>query len=109
MADEANSVSHWIRLQTGDVPIVWRSDGREYNPDLIVVETDGTHWLVEAKMDKEMSSEEVLAKRKAALVWTNIVNASEAVEDKWGYVLVSETDIEQARGSWVALKQLDTA
>jgi type III restriction enzyme len=56
-----------------------------------------------------MSSEEVLAKRKAALVWTNIVNASEAVEDKWGYVLVSETDIEQARGSWVALKQLDTA
>ncbi|MDQ1695954.1 MAG: hypothetical protein QOJ03_1307, partial [Frankiaceae bacterium] len=35
------------------------SESRQYNPDLVVVETDGTHWVVEVKMDKELTSEEV--------------------------------------------------
>ena len=57
-------------------------------------------------VDKEMEAPDVVGKREAASRWANHVNASGAVEDRWGYLLVSETDIETARGSWAALKAL---
>jgi type III restriction enzyme len=104
--DEADDVSFWMRLQRGDLPILWTSAGREYNPDFIVVETDDAHWVVEVKMDKEMTSEDVKGKREAALRWANWVNASPGVDDHWGYLLVSETDVKTAKGSWPALKLL---
>ena len=44
-----------VRLQVDDLPILW-AEGRDYNPDFIVVDSDGTHWVVEVKMDKEMIS-----------------------------------------------------
>ena len=47
----------WVRLQTGDLPILW-SGAREYNPDFIAVDTDDTHWVIEVKMDKEMRTAE---------------------------------------------------
>lgn len=109
IAEDADEVEYWVRLQVGDLPIVWRSDGREYNPDLIVVETDDHHWLVEVKADKDVTSVEVEGKRRAAQRWVNHVNASGLVKSPWGYLLVSETDIEQARHSWPVLKQLGLA
>ncbi len=30
--DEDISVQAWLRLHTGDLPIVWAADGRQYNP-----------------------------------------------------------------------------
>lgn len=47
--------TRWVRLQIGDLPILWTSV-REYNPGFIAVDQDGTHWIVEVKMDKEMES-----------------------------------------------------
>jgi type III restriction enzyme len=35
--------------------------GQQYNPDLLVIETGGTHWIVEVKMNKEMTSADVQA------------------------------------------------
>lgn len=104
--DDAPAVAHWLRLQTGDLPILWSSAGRDYNPDLVVVETDGTHWLVEVKMDKEMTSAEVQAKRNAAQRWANHVNADQAAGARWRYLLVAERDIADAKESWSALKSL---
>lgn len=104
--DPDNEVSFWLRLQKGDLPILWTSGGREYNPDFIVVETDSAHWVVEVKMDKEMTSPDVVGKREAALRWANWVNASPDVAKHWGYLLVSETDVKTAKGSWPALKRL---
>ncbi|MFV1991355.1 MAG: hypothetical protein ACC652_11520, partial [Acidimicrobiales bacterium] len=77
--------------------------------DFIVIESDESHWVVEVKMDKEVSSDEVVAKRQAAQKWANYVNADEKVDVTWRYLLVSETDIEQAKGSWEALKGLGKA
>lgn len=37
------------------------AERRQYNPDFIVIETDGTHWIVVVKMDKEVESEDVQA------------------------------------------------
>ncbi len=109
MVDGDGGVSLWVRLHIGELPILWNSMGQEYNPDLIVVDSDGTHWVVEVKMDKEMSSEDVKGKREAAMRWANYVTADDKVAVTWQYLLVSEADVETAKGSWSALKKLGGA
>jgi type III restriction enzyme len=66
------------------------------------VEAAGTHWLIEAKMDKELESVDVKGKESAALRWANHVSDKTGVP--WRYALVGETDIANARGSWAALR-----
>jgi len=102
--DEADDITSWARLHTGELPILWNGFGQTYNPDFIVVEGDDRHWVVEIKMDKEMASPDVAAKREAAQRWANHVNADERVEATWGYLLLSERDVEMSRGSWGALR-----
>jgi len=109
MVDDERSVACWVRLHIKELPILWSSAGQEYNPDLIVIQKDGTHVIVETKMDREMTSGDVQSKREAALRWANHVSASAKVATQWRYLLVSETDINTAKGSWVALKKLGGA
>jgi len=45
----------------------------------------------------------VQAKRRAAREWASLVNADERVSERWGYLLVSETDLRQAKDDWRAL------
>lgn len=104
LEDEA-VITMWLRLQTGDVPILW-TGAREYNPDFIAVAQDDTHWIIEVKMDKEVSSADVQGKREAARRWANYVSSDEKVGTCWRYLLASETDIKTAKGSWDALKAL---
>lgn len=105
--DNDPSVVVWARLHRGDIPIMWTIEGREYNPDLVVIEEmDGarTCWLVETKMNREMTSAEVIAKRRAALTWANTVNNSGQANGRWRYLLLSEDDVADAAGSWTHMK-----
>jgi len=104
MVDDDDTVRCWVRLHIGELPIPWRSTGQEYHPDLIVIENDGTHWIVEVKMDREMTSADVREKGVAARRWVNYVNDSGKVDSIWKYLLVSEKDVEDAKGSWKTLK-----
>jgi type III restriction enzyme len=106
IVDDDGAVTAWVRLHVGELPILWNGQGQEYNPDLLVIDADGTHWLVETKMDKEMETQAVQGKREAALRWTNHVNADHEVSNPWHYLLVSEADVKTAKGSWLALKKL---
>jgi type III restriction enzyme len=106
MVDGDDAIKYWVRLQTGDLPIAWTDKGRQYNPDFIVRDKAGDDWLVEVKMDKEAKSEEVQAKREAAKRWVNRVNNSRKFPNKWHYLLVTETDVNTAKGSWAAVRQL---
>lgn len=108
MIDADTGVTCWVRLHIGELPILWTSGGQQYNPDFIVIEGEGTHWVVEVKMDKEMTAEDVLGKRDAAKRWANHVSANESVAATWRYLLVSEWDVTSAKGSWPALKGLGT-
>lgn len=102
--DDADEIAFWVRLNPGDLPILWQNDGREYNPDFIAAEVEGTHWLVEAKMDKELESWDVKEKESAAQRWASYVSVN--TDTQWRYLLVGEAEIETAHGSWGALKQL---
>jgi type III restriction enzyme len=102
--DGAAEITCWVRLHTGELPILWNGFGQEYNPDFLAVEADGRHWVIEIKMDKEMATPDVRGKREAAQRWANHVNADERVEAKWGYLLLSESDVEMSKGSWAALR-----
>ncbi len=106
MVDNDGTVACWVRLHIKELPILWNSGGQQYNPDLIVIDNDGTHWVVETKMNKEMEAEDVLGKREAAVRWAQHVSASADVDVTWRYLLVSEADIATAKGSWEALKKL---
>ncbi len=48
----------------------------------------------------------VLEKRDAAKRWANHVSADEKVGATWRYLLISETDVRTARGSWEVLRCL---
>ena len=104
LLDDADEVEAWLRLQRGDLEIRW--DGGTYNPDFIAIDTDGVHWVIEVKSDKDLPTDTVQAKRKAAQRWANHVTSSEAVSVEWRYLLASESDIAQAKGAWSALKKL---
>lgn len=104
--DDAKEVAYWMRLQRGDLPILWHGSGREYNPDFIAVDTGDVHWVVEVKMNKEMGSDEVQSKREAAIRWSQHVNADAKVTDTWRYLLISEDHVKTAKGSWLALRGL---
>lgn len=107
--DKSENVTVWARLHIKDVPITWTSDGREYNPDFIVAEKVGDttiYWLVETKMNKEMSSEEVQAKKRAAKTWTNTVTSSGMTDGAWKYLLLSEINVADARGDWGRMKAM---
>jgi len=106
MIDEDAGVACWVRLHIGELPILWNSAGQEYNPDFIVIDAEGAHWVVEVKMDKEMDTATVKGKRDAARRWANYVTADESVGVPWRYLLASEADVETAKGSWPALKRL---
>jgi type III restriction enzyme len=104
--DAAEEIAYWIRLQRGDLPILRHGSGREYNPDFIAVDTEDVHWIVEVKMNKEMTSTEVQGKRDAAIRWSQHVNADPKVTETWHYLLVSEDHVKTAKGSWMALRGL---
>jgi type III restriction enzyme len=106
MVDGDEAIACWVRLHIKELPILWNSGGQQYNPDLIVIETKRSHWIVEVKMAKEMQAEDVLGKREAAMRWANHVSASDEVKTTWRYLLVSDDDVATAKGSWEALKKL---
>jgi type III restriction enzyme len=106
LLDDSDEIVVWVRLQTGDLPILWTSGGREYNPDFVAIDAAEDHWVIEVKMDKEMASADVVGKRDAARRWANYVNADPSVHKRWHYLLVSESDVSRAKASWEALRKL---
>jgi type III restriction enzyme len=105
--DPQNPIEWWVRLLANDLPIMINDQTGRYNPDFIAIDSNGTHWVVETKKDDDMASDAVVAKREAARLWANTVNANRPDgTPEWRYVLASEADVDQAGGSWNALLKL---
>lgn len=106
--DNAPGVRVWARLHRNDTPIQWNSAGQAYNPDIVVIEDVDDQrvcWLVETKRNSEIQSGEVQAKRQAAKTWANTVNGLlPDSSEEWRYLLLSEDDVADAKGSWGQMK-----
>jgi len=106
MFEASPGVKAWVRIDAS-VPLrityLMGAVQREYEPDFVVIDDAGVHWIVEGKADTEMTDAVVLAKRDAAIAWVTTVNAAANVSQKWGYILASEAVIASA-GNWSALK-----
>lgn len=100
LIDETSSMRVWVRLHPRDFEI--RYGGGTYNPDFLAAE-NGDRWVIEAKADRDLATMNVQSKRRAAQEWANHVNADARVGERWGYLLVSETDLRQAKDDWGAL------
>src|SRR5439155_17356317 len=87
----------------GDLPLPWQGDERVYNPDFVVVDTDGALWVIETKADDTAEDADVRAKREAAMQWAAHVSA--LTGEPWSYLFVTESDIATVRESGSALKQ----
>ncbi|CAM8656463.1 SF2_C_EcoAI-like domain containing protein [Acidimicrobiia bacterium] len=106
LLDSSPGVKAWVRIdQTVPLRITYLIGAiqREYEPDFIVIDDDGVHWIVEGKSDKEMTDPTVIAKTDAARAWVTTVNSSASVSQKWGYVLANESVIDAA-SNWAGIK-----
>jgi type III restriction enzyme len=100
LIDGDTKIDVWARLHINDLPIRW--DGGTYNPDFLVAAgTD--RWVIETKADRDLQTDSVQGKRQAAARWANHVTAADEVHERWHYLLVGETDLNQARDDWDAL------
>ncbi len=104
--DVSPGVKAWVRIDQS-VPLrinyLMGAIQREYEPDFIVIDDAGVHWIVEGKSDIEMTNPVVIAKADAARAWVVAVNASDNVSQKWGYILANESVI-AAASNWNAIK-----
>lgn len=104
MLDNADEIEVWARIERGDLPILWDGADRTYTPDLLAIDTNGGHWVIEVKSDRDLPTKEVQEKRNAAVTWANSVTADTNV--KWEYLLVAERDLADAKGSWNRLRSI---
>lgn len=104
--EQSASVKAWVRVDdTVPLRISYLSGAvqRQYEPDFIVIDSEGVHWIVEGKRDSDMTSPVVIAKRDAAEAWVKTVNASDEVHETWAYLLASES-VCAAASSWDGVK-----
>ena len=70
--EASGDVRAWIRINDTvplRIPYHVSAIQRQYEPDFIVIDGQGTYWIVEGKADSEMTSNTVIAKRDAARDW----------------------------------------
>lgn len=104
--EKSAPVKAWVRIdETVPLRITYLAGAvqRQYEPDFIVIDDAGVHWIVEGKRDVDMASPVVIAKRVAAAAWVKTVNGSDEVHETWAYLLASES-VCSAATSWEALK-----
>jgi type III restriction enzyme len=102
LIDETDAVTRWARLHTGELVVPWRDIN--YNPDFAVEDVEGAFWLVETKADRDMEHPDVLAKKAGAEDWARRV--SDETGKRWRYLLVGESQLKAANGSWSLLVKL---
>lgn len=86
------NVLKWLRPVPNQFNIYWANGSKRYEPDFIVETTD-TIYMCETKMEKEVDSDDVQAKAKAACEFCS--RASEYTENNgskpWKYVIIPHT------------------
>lgn len=87
----------WKRLYPNDNAMVYYTPRSRYIPDFVVLDTNGTYWIIEGKAAKGRDEDIVQKKRLAAERVIRKLFEHPAYEGQsWGYLLAYEDDIAQA-------------
>ncbi|MGW7397277.1 DEAD/DEAH box helicase [Streptomyces cyaneofuscatus] len=100
--DASPGVQWWLRNYDPGPIWIERDNGRKYYPDFIVLDAEGTYWVVEGKANDRANDPEVLEKRRAAEDWARFVR-DYGDFGTWRYIFATEKIIKDARGSWESL------
>ncbi len=100
--DASPSVQWWLRNYDPGPIWIERDNGKKYYPDFIVLDAEGTYWVVEGKANDRANDPEVLEKRRAAEDWARFVR-DYAEFGTWRYIFATEKIIKDAKGSWESL------
>lgn len=89
-------VTRWLRPASSQFNIYWSNGSRRYDPDF-VVETDKVIYMVETKAAKDVTADDVQAKKRAAETYCE--NASEYTKANggkpWKYVLLAHDKVDR--------------
>ena len=87
--EQDRDVDKWLRPADGQFEIWWAHNSRRYNPDF-VVETKNAIYMVETKMQKDIESDEVKKKAKAAIHYCSHASKFTLENGKkpWTYILI---------------------
>jgi hypothetical protein len=53
LLDDASDLETWLRLQVGELPILWADGKQQYNADFVVIEATDDRWAIEVKADNQ--------------------------------------------------------
>lgn len=100
LLDEARDhIKRWVRLhRTDGVEVIYHD--QRYYPDFAAEDANGVYWLIETKADRDLTDEQVQAKKAAAEEWTQFATDSADTAHTWHYLLVGETHLTNANGNW---------
>jgi type III restriction enzyme len=100
--DSSPSVQWWLRNYDNGPMWIERDNGKKYFPDFIVLDVEGTYWVVEGKANDRANDPEVLEKKRAAEDWARFVR-DDGRFGVWRYIFATEKIIKDAHGSWESL------
>ncbi|GAB3946451.1 DEAD/DEAH box helicase [Corynebacterium tapiri] len=99
-----DEVKWWTRIYRSDRASIAYTPMSDYVPDFVVLDTQGTYWIIEGKGDDKKDDKIVEKKMDAAnQLLRKLINYQEFEGQKWGYVLAFESDI-KAVNSFSALR-----
>ena len=92
------NVLKWLRPAYNQFNIMWNRAGDRYEPDF-VVETNDTIYMVEIKQDREIMSDEVQNKKKAALKYCEDATEYNKANGKkdWKYIIIPGSEVKFSR------------
>lgn len=95
--DDDPKIVWWKRIYEHEGAQVAYTTRNNYIPDFVVLDSDGTHWIIEGKSEQGRDDEIVAAKGDAAAAAINrIVSHKSFQGQSWGYLIAFESDIRVA-------------
>lgn len=97
-------VLKWLRPVPQQFNIYWDNGSKRYEPDFIV-ETENKIFMIETKAYKDINTEEVQAKKKAAQTYCKLASKYVATHGgkPWEYVIISHTYVDRTHDFFYVL------
>ncbi|MGO2166328.1 DEAD/DEAH box helicase [Corynebacterium casei] len=91
------NVEWWTRIYPSNNARIAYTTRDNYIPDFVVLDSEGTHWIIEGKAEDQREDKTVINKRKATeKVLRMLIGHQDYQDQSWGYLIAFERDISRA-------------